>query len=78
MRVSDNAVGVPEDRRRAIQCLFQQADEREIALVAWTTVHGFGSLAVNGQIRGKGCPRSLADLADNSQIHTVEARLKHG
>ncbi len=46
------------------------------ALVAWTTDHGFASLAVNGRIRGKGCTLSLADLADISQIHTVEARLK--
>ncbi|MCP4689717.1 MAG: hypothetical protein GY859_16810, partial [Desulfobacterales bacterium] len=60
IRVSDNAVGIPEDRRRAIQCLFQLADEREMALVAGTTVHGFAGLAVNGRIRGKGCTRGLA------------------
>ncbi len=59
-------MGVPEDRRRAIRRLFQQADEREMALVAWTIVHGFANLAVNGQIRGKGRARSLEDLADNS------------
>ncbi len=60
IRVSDNAAGIPEDRLRAIPCLFQQGDEREMALVAWTTVHGFAGMAVNGQI-----PRNLADLADN-------------
>ncbi len=58
--VSDNGVGIPEDRRRAIPCLFQQADEREMALVAWTTVYIFANLAVDGLIRGKGCSRSLA------------------
>ncbi|MCP4694328.1 MAG: hypothetical protein GY859_40225 [Desulfobacterales bacterium] len=69
-------MSIPEDLRRATRCLFQQADEREMALVAWTTVHGFANLAVKGRIRGKGCARGLEDLADNSQIHTVEARLK--
>ncbi|MCP4691856.1 MAG: hypothetical protein GY859_27675 [Desulfobacterales bacterium] len=34
IRVSDNDVGIPEDQRRAIQCLFQQANEQEMALVA--------------------------------------------
>ncbi len=60
-------MGVPEDRRRAIPCLFQQADEREMALVAWTIVHGFANLAVNGQILGKVRARRLEDLADKSR-----------
>ncbi len=67
--VSDNGVGIPEDRRRANPCLFQQADERKMALVAWTTVHGFASLVENGRILIEGYTRDLATLADNSQIH---------
>ncbi len=67
--MSDNGVGIPENQRRAIPCLFQQEDEREMALVAWTTVHGFASLAENGRILIEGYTRDLATLADISQIH---------
>ncbi len=47
------------------QGFFQKADVREMALFAWTTVHGFASLAVNGQIRSKGYTRDLSTLADS-------------
>ncbi len=53
---------ISECRRRGF---FQKADEREMALFAWTTVHGFASLAVNGQIRSKGYTRDLSTLADS-------------
>ncbi len=35
-----------------------------IALLAWTAVHGLASLAINGQLEGKGYPTDAAELAE--------------
>ncbi len=39
-------------------------DPGAIALLAWSSVHGAASLAVNGQLEGKGYPTDAADLAE--------------
>ncbi len=53
---------ISECRRQGI---FHKTDVREMALFAWAAVHGFASLAVNGQIRSKGYTQDLGTLADS-------------
>ncbi len=38
-------------------------DPRELALTAWSAVHGFAVLAVDGQLKGKGFTRDQSELA---------------